>query len=224
MWDAEANALKQQFRVIRLDTRGHGSSSVPSGDYTLERLGRDVLVALDMVGVAQAHVCGLSMGGMVAQWLAVHTPARVDRLILADTAARIGTPESWQARRETVRAQGMAAIAEMAIGRFFSEEFRARAPDTVARFRRLLETTSPEGYAGCCAALRDADFSCELARIVAPTLVICGRLDISTPPSQAEALVQDIPEAELLLLDAAHLSNIERPVAFLEGMHRHLGS
>ena len=106
MWDAEANALKQQFRVIRLDTRGHGSSSVPSGDYTLERLGRDVLVALDMVGVAQAHVCGLSMGGMVAQWLAVHTPARVDRLILADTAARIGTPESWQARRETVRAQG----------------------------------------------------------------------------------------------------------------------
>ena len=224
MWDAQVQALIGRFRVIRLDARGHGQSDAPAGEYTLARLGRDALAALDGAGAGRAHVCGVSMGGAIAQWLAVHAPDRVERLILANTAARIGTFESWQARRDTVLGQGLAAIGEMAMGRFFSEPFRTGAPDIVARFRGVLEATDPIGYAGCCAALRDADLTADLGRIAAPTLVIGGTLDISTPPYQAEALMRGIPGAQLLMLDAAHLSSVEQPAAFTEAVHRHLES
>jgi 3-oxoadipate enol-lactonase len=222
MWDAQAGELAGRFRVIRFDTRGHAASDAPDGDYTLDRLGCDALAVLDAAGAERAHICGLSLGGVTAQWLAIHAPGRVNRLILANTAARVGTAESWQARRDTVSSQGMTAIADAVIGRFFQDAFRAAHPATVETFCNTLLRTPPEGYAGCCAALRDADLRPELSRIAAPTLVIGGRLDASTPPEQAEALANGIKGARLIVLDTAHLSNIEQPAAFTQAVMKHL--
>jgi 3-oxoadipate enol-lactonase len=222
MWDAQAGELAGRFRVIRFDARGHGASDAPDGAYTLDRLGRDALAVLDAAGVKKAHICGLSLGGVTAQWLASHAPAHVNRLILANTAARVGTAESWQARLDTVKSHGMTAIADAVMGRFFCDAFRAAHPDTVETFRHILLRTAPQGYAGCCAALRDADLSRALGRITAPTLVIGGHLDASTPPAQAEALANGIKGARLIVLDAAHLSNIEQPAAFTRAVIKHL--
>jgi 3-oxoadipate enol-lactonase len=222
MWDAQTGELAGRFRIIRFDARGHRASDAPDGDYTLDRLGRDALAVLDAADVEKAHICGLSLGGVTAQWMAIHAPARVNRLILANTAARVGTRESWQARLDTVKSHGMAAIADAVMGRFFCDAFRASYPAIVEPFRHILLRTAPQGYAGCCAALRDADLSGELGKITAPTLVIGGRLDASTPPAQAMALADGIKDARLTLLDTAHLSNIEQPAAFTDAVLKYL--
>ena len=224
MWDAQADALKQHFRIVRFDIRGHGRSDVPRGDYTLARLGQDVLATLDSLGVTRAHVCGISLGGAIAQWLAIHTPQRVGELILANTASRLGTAESWQARIETVLGQRMQGIADVVLGRFFCDEFRDARPDIVERFRAVLLATAPAGYASACAALRDSDLTADLRRIRTPTLIIAGSRDVSTPPDQSEALANSITGAQLVTLDAAHLSNIEQPVLFIAAMRRHLAA
>lgn len=215
MWDAQAAALGASCRVLRYDTRGHGRSGVPGGPATLGRLGRDLLALLDHLGVARAHICGLSLGGITAQWLAIQRPERVDRLILSNTAARIGSAASWDARVAAVTSGGMGAIADAVLARFFSPEFRAAQPATVARYGAALRATDPAGYAACCAALRDADLRAALGRVAAPTLVIGGALDESTPPAQAEELRAGIAGSELLIFEgAAHLSNVERPDEF----------
>jgi 3-oxoadipate enol-lactonase len=224
MWDAQAGELAGRFRVIRFDTRGHGASDAPGGDYTLDRLGRDALAVLDATGVKKAHICGLSLGGVTAQWLAIHAPAYVNRLILANTAARVGTAESWQARLDMVKSEGTAAIVDAVMGRFFCDAFRAAHPAIVEAFRHILLRTAPQGYTGCCAALRNADLSQKLDKITAPTMVIGGRLDASTPPAQAEALANGIKDARLTVLDTAHLSNIEQPAAFTAAVIKHLES
>lgn len=217
MWDAQVAALGHAYRIVRYDTRGHGSSGVPGAPATLERLGRDLLALLDHLGIARAHVCGLSLGGLTAQWLAIQHPARVGRLILANTAARIGSVESWEARLTAVRAGGMAAIADAVLGRFFSPAFRAAQPATVFRYREQLGATDPAGYSACCAALRDADLRRQLGQVQAPTLVIAGALDEATPPEQSRELRAAIRGSELALLpDAAHLSNVEQPAAWAE--------
>jgi 3-oxoadipate enol-lactonase len=222
MWDGQVRALKERFRMIRFDTRGHGGSDAPGGEYRLERLGLDALVVLDAVGAARADVCGLSLGGVIAQWLAIHAADRADRLILANTAARIGSEDIWRGRRETVLTEGVGAIAEGVIGRFFSERFRIAAPEIVEIFRRILLNIPPQGYAGCCAALRDADLRPDISGIASATLVIGGAMDASTPPAQAEALARGIPGAGLTILDSAHLSNIEQPDAFTAALLNHL--
>jgi 3-oxoadipate enol-lactonase len=215
MWDAQAAALGDRFRVLRYDARGHGLSGVPSGPATLERLGRDLLALLDQLGVARAHVCGLSLGGLTAQWLAVHHPGRVARLVLSNTAARVGSAESWEARIAAVREGGMAAIAEAVIGRFFGPAFRAAHPEQVGRLAETLLRTDPAGYRACCAALRDGDMRPLVPRIGAPTLVIAGSLDEATTPAQAAELHAAVRGSELAVLEgAAHLANVERPEAF----------
>jgi 3-oxoadipate enol-lactonase len=214
MWDEQAKALAGKFRLIRFDARGHGRSASPPGDYTIDDLGHDALAVLDQAGVDRAHLCGISMGGVTAQWLAITAPTRVRSLTLANTAARIGTVESWQTRRDTVLDRGMNAIADAVIGRFFSEAFRAASPTVVSGFYATLEHTNPQGYAGCCAALRDADLRGDLRRIAAAARVIGGNKDVSTPLADAEALAQGIAGARLSVLDAAHLSNIEQPARF----------
>lgn len=222
MWDRQVEVLRDRFLIVRPDLRGHGRSHAPAEAYTLARLGRDVEVVINTLEIPRAHICGISLGGMVALWLSMHIPDRVHRLILANTSCRIGTAEIWQSRIDTVRARNMEGIADTGIGRFFSEPFRSARPDVVAGFREQLLMTSPHGYIGCCAALRDSDLTPELHRIRAPTLVVAGTHDISVSPKQLEDLARGIIGARLATLDAGHLSNIEQPSRFEELLRRHL--
>jgi 3-oxoadipate enol-lactonase len=224
MWEAQAQALAGPFRVLRFDMRGHGASGAPAGEYTMERLACDALAVLDAANAERAHVCGISLGGVAAQWLAIHAPDRVNKLVLANTAARIGTYESWQARRDAVLQQGLEAIADQVLARFFSEDFRAASPGVVDDFQRILRRTDPQGYTACCAELQRCDLRNELSRVTAPTLVIGGTLDGSTPPAEAQALASLITGARLVMLESAHLSNVEQPEAFNLEVSRHLGS
>lgn len=221
-WRDQVAALSRDFRCIVFDSRGHGASDAPAGDYSLAQLGGDAMAVLDEAGAPQAHVCGLSLGGLVALWLATDAPHRVARLVLANTASRIGSFQSWEDRRQRVLAHGLASIADMAAARFFSDPFRRTHPERVAEIRRGLAGGSADGYAGCCAALRDADLTADLAAVRAPTLVIGGALDISTPPDQTAALADAIPIARHQVLEAAHLSNLERPDGFTAAVRAHL--
>jgi 3-oxoadipate enol-lactonase len=222
MWDPQMAELEQSFRILRYDTRGHGKSSVASsvasavkpGDYTIEQLGRDVLGLLDSLGLERVHFCGLSMGGMIGMWLAIHAPSRLHRLVLCNTAARIGTREIWNARIATVRKDGMKPVAAAVIERWFTPEFRASSPEKVAKARQMLENTSPEGYAACCAAIRDVDQREAITQIKTPTLVIYGGSDPVTPASDAQFLTDRIRGAVKVELRAAHLSNVEQADAF----------
>lgn len=214
MWEPQMAAWTRAFRVLRYDQRGHGASDAPAGAYSMDRLGRDAVELLDALGIGRAHFCGLSLGGMVGQWLAVHAPERIDRLVLANTSAHMGPPSAWQGRIEGVLRDGMAPLAEASIARWFTPDFPALTPQAVEPIRAMLLATDPAGYAGCCAAIRDMDQRRTVALIDRPTLVIGGALDPATPPPHSEALAQGIEGAALLMLDAAHLSNVERPDAF----------
>ena len=218
MWDAQAPALTDKFRLIRYDSRGHGRSAVPDHGYTIERLGEDALQVLDALDVQSARFCGLSMGGMVGLWLASHAPDRVQRLVLANTAAQLGPIEMWDARIESVRTGGMAEIAKGVIERWFTPTFRASAPSAVMTIYDALLATSAVGYAGCCSAIRDMDQRARLGSIRAPTLVIGGVHDPATPIAKSREIADAIPGARLVVLDAAHLSNIERRDEFTAAM------
>ena len=214
LWDAQVTPLSRMLRVIRCDTRGHGGSDAPPGDYTLDRLGHDALAVLDAAGVQQAHVCGVSLGGLTALWLARHAPERVDRIVAANTGARVGTPEMWRRRIAAAREEGMAALAEPATQRWFTARFRQADPETVDRFRTMISGCRTAGYAGCCAVLRDADLRDEIHRIDASTLVVTGTHDPATPPSLGEGIRNAVAGARGVELGAAHLANVERPEAF----------
>jgi 3-oxoadipate enol-lactonase len=214
MWEPQVAALAAQWRVLRYDARGHGRSSVPPGPYTIAELGADVVGLLDHLGVPRAHFCGLSMGGMTGIWLGAHAPSRIDRLVLGNTAMRIGTPQSWDARIARLREGGMSAIADAVVARWFSAAFDADHPQVMDQARRMLLSTPDDGYAAACAAVRDADLSADLARIAAPTLVIAGSQDESTPPAEGRALAERIATARFVELPAGHISNLERPAAF----------
>jgi len=218
MWDPQMPYLAQRFRTLRYDTRGHGQSSVTPGDYTIEQLGRDVLGLLDALGLGRVHFCGLSMGGMIGMWLGVNAPDRLHRLILCDTAARIGTKEMWNARIATVRKNGMKPVAAAVSERWFTPEFRASSPQKVAWAQTMLENSPPDGYAACCAAIRDMDQRATLVQIKVPTLVIYGAQDPATPPAAARFLVERIRGSQSVELQAAHLSNVEQADAFTEAV------
>jgi 3-oxoadipate enol-lactonase len=172
-------------------------------------LGRDVTGILDALGVKQASFCGISMGGLIGQWLGIYAPEYLERLILANTTARSGTVESWNARIDTVERQGMKAIVPGLLDRWFTRDFQAAAAETVAGFARMLEAADVRGYAACCAALRDTDLRASVERISVPTLVISGTEDSATSPGEGRFLAERIPGARYLLLQAAHLSNVE---------------
>lgn len=225
MWEPQARAFAGSYRVIRYDSRGHGRSDAPPGPYTLERLGADLLALLDTLEIAQARVCGLSLGGMVALWLATYHPERVARAVFANTAARIGSTASWDQRIESVRAGGMEAIRDGVLARFFSEPFRLRQENVTHFVGEMLQATRPEGYIGACAALRDADLRAVVGRIRAPSLVLTGALDESTPPAQSRALHAAIAGSQLVILDEdAHLSNLEQPDQFNTHVRAFLGA
>jgi len=214
MWDAQMPGLTARFRVMRYDTRGHGSSVISPEGYAIDTLGRDVLGLLDALNIPRAHFCGLSMGGAVGMWLAVNAPERIDRLVLADTAGKFGTAEKWNARIEAVRRGGLGAIADGVLEGWFTPRFRERAPEAVARLRQMLLAAPIEGYLASCAAVRDADLRNAIDRIACPTLVIVGTHDVPTPPAEARALAERIAGARCVELDAAHISNVEAAERF----------
>ena len=218
LWRAHIDRLATAFRVIRFDTRGHGTSDAPVAPYALERLGRDALAVLAAAAARRAHVCGVSLGGQTALWLAVHAPERVAGVVAANTGAKIGTTALWNQRIRDAETVGMQALVEPAMARWFTPRFRRNHPETVDRFRTMLGECSAAGYSGCCAALRDADLRADLHRIEAPTLVIVGAEDSATPPAAGRAICEHVAGAELLPLDAAHLANVERPGAFTSGV------
>ena len=214
MWDPQMAELARHFRILRYDTRGHGQSSVTPGDYTIGQLGRDVLDLLDALTLDRVHFCGLSMGGVIGIWLGINAPNRLHKLALSNTAARIGTKETWNARIAMVHNDGMKPVAAAVIERWFTPEFRTAFPDQVIRAQRLLENSPAAGYAACCAALRDMDQRDAVSRIPVPGLIIYGGKDPVTPASDAEFLNTHIAGSAKVELNAAHLSNVEQPVAF----------
>jgi 3-oxoadipate enol-lactonase len=212
MWDPQVPALARRHRMIRYDARGHGHSPVPEGRYSLADLGRDALALLDRLGIASADICGLSLGGMTAMWLAAHAPDRVRRLILCCTSARLGPPESWAERAATVRAHGTEAIADAAVARWVTPAWAAEHPGTTAELRAMIAATPAAGYAGTCAAIEEMDLRPDLARIGAPTTVLAGADDPSTPPEHGAAIVAGIRGAHMYILDdAAHLATYQHP-------------
>lgn len=222
LWDRQLAALTARHRVIRYDMRGHGASDAPAGDYSLERLGRDLLSILGALGIARASLAGISIGGLVSLWAAVHAPARVERLVLANTAARIGNDALWQERVRVVREDGLTRLADATMTRWFTQRFREGHADAVAEFHRMVSGTNPDGYVGCCAALRDADLRPLAAGVTAPTLVIVGTHDVATTAADGCWLADAIPGARLVELDAAHLSNVERADAFNDAIETFL--
>ena len=214
MWDAVMPLLMRDFRVLRMDTRGHGASDAPKGDYTLSMLAQDALAALDAAGVARAHVCGLSMGGMTALELAIEHPERVEKIIGANTSAQM-SPDLMRERAALVRQKGMQAVIDAVLGRFFTQGFRDRKPPLLGSTRATALATDPEGYAACCMAIAGMKIKDKLARVKAPLLVINGAQDVSTPPAEhGERIATAVAGARSVMLDAAHLSAVEQPEAF----------
>ena len=220
MWDAQAPALQRHFRVLRYDGRGLGASAVPPGPYTIEMLGRDTLALLDALAIQQAHYCGLSLGGMVGMWLAVHVPERIDRLALCNTAALMGPPRLWDTRIEGVRREGLAAMSASIVARWFTPSFFEREPAVAEAMRQMLARSPTEGYIACCEAIRDMDQRAILPRIRARTLVIAGSFDAAATPEDGRYLAETIPGASYLELATAHLSNIEAPQPFTDALVR----
>ncbi|QQN51814.1 3-oxoadipate enol-lactonase [Stutzerimonas balearica] len=217
MWDAQVPALAEHFRVLRYDTRGHGGSGVTPGPYSIEQLGRDVLGLLDALGIETFAFCGLSMGGLIGQWLGIHAGERLQRLVICNTAAKIGEAEGWNQRIESVLAggaQAMEAMRDAAMGRWFTDAFRERAAAEASRIADMVASTSPEGYAANCAAVRDADFRGLLGAIARPTLIVCGERDAVTTPEDGRFMQARIAGAQLVVFEAAHLSNVEAAERF----------
>jgi len=216
MWDRQIDELSQAFRVLRYDTRGHGGSDAPAGPYSLDRLGCDVLELLDGLEIDQAHFCGLSLGGFIGQWLGARAPERIDRLVLSNTSAYLGPAPQWDALIRTVLdGRDMSAMAEMFMGNWFPQRMFTQQPDVVDEFRTMASATSPEGLAGCFAAVRDADLRRTNTLIEVPTLVIGGTDDSVTLASHSEQIADAIPGAQLAILPGVHMLNVERPGKFM---------
>lgn len=219
MWDGQVAELSKYFRVLRYDLRGHGATGVPAGSYSIGRLGRDVIELLDALGLERVHFCGLSLGGMVGQWLGIHVPERIGRLVLCNTSAFLGPADQIDARITSVlAASDMSETAEMFLHNWFPTDMLMTATETVAPFRAVLLAIDPRGLAGCFAAVRDMDMRRTVALIQSPTLVIGGLYDTVTLPEHSEHIAAIVPGAKLLLLPAVHLSNIEYPAEFLKAV------
>lgn len=219
LYDRAAPMLMERFRLLRIDTRGHGASDAPRADYDLEQLAGDTLAVIETAGVRPAIICGTSLGGMIAMEMALAAPAHVPALVLACTSAQMD-PVAWQTRIDRVRSQGMDAIVDMALERFFSERFRQADPAAVGSVRSGVSLTNPDGYVGCAAAIRDMKLLPRLSRITAPSLVICGALDVSTPFDGHGALVAEaLVDARSVFLETGHLPAVEDPEGFAQAIN-----
>ena len=220
MWDAQAAALRDEFRLVRCDARGHGGSPAVDEPWTLDDLGGDVVALLDALGIESVAVAGVSLGGSTALWLAAHAPQRVTSLVACFTSAFFGPPNPWLTRAATVRAEGVAAVSEGVLGRWFTP---AIDPETRARMKAMLEATPAEGYAAATEVVAHLDLRDDLHSITAPTLVVSGAEDVATPPDMGHAIAAGIDGAEFVVLEgAAHLGNVERPDAVTSLFRSHL--
>jgi len=216
LWEPQMEELTRHFRVVRYDCRGHGDSDVPPDRTTsIGRLGADLVALLDCLNIERAHLCGISLGGFTGLWLAAYHRERVGRAVFANTAARLGSEQSWDERIRAVEAGGLAAISETVVGRFLGATFRAAHPDVTRHLVEMVEATPAAGYVAACAALREADLHNVISRIRAPSLIIGGELDQSTPVGQSEELNTLISDSKLVVLPgAAHLTNVEQAEKF----------
>jgi len=217
MWEPQMPALTKLFRVIRYDRRGHGKSGM-NGPTSMERYGKDVLAILDDLNIDKVHWCGLSMGGMVGQWLGANAPERFNKIILANTSCYYPDPTNWHNRIKAVREGGLKAVADAVIGGWLTADFREREPETTAKMQAMLIASPVEGYLAACEALSTLDQRALLPKIKSPTLVIAGRQDNATPVAAGELIRSNIPGASMTLLDAAHISNVEQPYAFTDAV------
>jgi 3-oxoadipate enol-lactonase len=213
LWDRQVHGVGDRA-IWRYDTRGHGQSDVPPGEYSMDQLGRDLLTVADEASREAVDLCGISIGGQTVLWAAIHAPTRVRRLIVANSGARIGDAALWNERIRVARTDGLSGLAHAAMERWFTPAFRSREPATVERFRETMTRTDAHGYAGCCAALRDVDFRPLVRQVKCPTLIIAATHDPATPPDSARWLANEIQGARYLELDCAHLSNVECADAF----------
>jgi 3-oxoadipate enol-lactonase len=218
LWDQQVAALRGAWRVLRYNQRGHHPQSGAAGDFTLAQLGEDALELLDALGLDRVSWCGISMGGVIGQWLALNAPQRLQRVVLANTAAYLGPPSRWQERMDAVKADGTAAIACPSMQRWLTAGFQAAHPETVQRLKDQVLRTPAACYLGCAAALRDLDLREQVQAIALPVLVVGGVHDVATPFADAEFLHQRIAGSRLVALEAAHLSNIEQADAFNEAL------
>lgn len=212
MWDLQVNRLATGLDTIAFDHRGHGESPAPDGPYSIASLGGDVLALMDRLRLDRAAYCGLSLGGMVGQWLAINAPDRIDRLVLISTAAHLPPARAWHDRADTVRDAGtVGAVADAVVGRWFTPAFAEHHPGVVATYRAMIAGTPPEGYASCCEAIADYDVRPGLASLSVPTLVMAGAQDPAAPPELGRVIAEAVPGARFELLDpAAHLASVER--------------
>jgi len=212
MWDDNVGAFARHFRVLRYDMRGHGASGAPPGAYSIDRLGRDVLELMDYLGIERAHFLGLSLGGFVGQWLGVHAPQRIDRLVLSNTAPHLG-PATYFDERIAALTKGAAMdeAADTFLANWFPAALRERDDATIRRFRAMILRTPPQGLAGAFAAVRDADLRRTIALIDRPTLVVGGDHDTVTLPEHSRQIAAAIPGARLAMLPTVHLPNVEMP-------------
>ena len=214
MWQPQISFFEKKFYVICYDTRGHGASSAPQGPYSIEQLGTDVVHLLDHLNIEKASFCGISMGGLTGQWLAIHHPERFNHVIVCNTAAKIGQEQAWNDRAQLVREQGLKPIAETAASRWFTEPFIRSNTAIVESLSNDLGAGSPEGYASCCEALAKADLRADLKTITVPVLIIAGQQDPVTTVADAQYIINHVRSSSLFEINASHISNIEQPKAF----------
>lgn len=223
MWDANLAELEQHFRVIRFDTRGHGRSPVPPGPYTIDDLTDDVVELLDTLELERAHFVGLSLGGMTGLRLAAREAGRVDRLVVLCTGARLDPRSAWSERAALVRSEGTPAVAEAVVRRWYTADWLAEHPRTRKESEEMVASTPPDGYAACCEVIASMDLLADLPSITAPTLAIAGADDPATPPWQLERIADEVADGKLLVVpDAAHLANAERPAVVTPAVVAHL--
>lgn len=219
MWDPQMAVLTESFRVLRYDTRGHGDTDAPQGPYTIKLLAEDAVALLDALGIDKVHFAGLSMGGMIAQYMGANFSQRVHSLLLCDTASEMPTLEMWNDRISTARDNGISALLEGTLNRWFTPPFLENDKAAVEKVAQMIRTTDTGGYIGCASAVRDMSQTSILSQISVPTIIIVGEDDPACTVEQSRVLEEHIKGSELVIIkNAAHLSNIEKTDEFNDAM------
>jgi len=224
MWKPQIDALQNDFFVICYDTRGHGASSSPKGPYSIDQLGSDVIHLLDHLNINKASFCGISMGGLTGQWLAINRPERFNQVVVCNTAAKIGQEQAWNDRAALVREQGLQPIASTAASRWFTEPFIQSNATVVNNLQNDLGAGSPEGYASCCEALAKADLREQIKTISVPVLIVAGQQDPVTTVADGQAMQAEISQSQLFEINASHISNVEQPEAFNQAVQKFIAA